>query len=91
MSNGSIWLIDHILSGATTPGQSEPGSNGSDGVLCIFQCSSITGAVPSDCLVFNPGHLLKEVSYSSAEIQSVYSSAPADWAVGSQRVIWVFA
>ena len=27
MSNSSIWLIDKTLSGATTPGQSEPGSN----------------------------------------------------------------
>ena len=35
MSNSSIWPIDKTLSGATTPGQSGPGSNGSDGVLRI--------------------------------------------------------
>ena len=29
----SIWPIDRILSGATTPGQNEPGSNGNKGVL----------------------------------------------------------
>ena len=28
MSNSSIWPIDRILSGATTPGQSRPGSDG---------------------------------------------------------------
>ena len=27
--------IDRILSGATTEGQSRPGSDGNDGVLCI--------------------------------------------------------
>ena len=27
MSNSSIWLLDRTLSGATTPGQSGPGSN----------------------------------------------------------------
>ena len=29
MSNNSIWTIDRTLSGAITPGQSGPGSNGS--------------------------------------------------------------
>ena len=51
MSNCSIWPIDKTLSGATTPGQSEPGSNGNEGVLHIPQSSSITGALLSDCLV----------------------------------------
>ena len=46
----SIWLIDRTLSGATTPGLSGPGSDGSKGVLCIPLSSSITGALPSDCL-----------------------------------------
>ena len=39
----SIWPIERTLSGATTPGQSGPGSNGNKGVLCIPQSSSITG------------------------------------------------
>ena len=39
------------LSGATTPGQSGPGSNGSEGVLRIPQSSRITGSSPSDYLV----------------------------------------
>ena len=67
------------LSGATTPGQSGPGSNGNKGVLHIPQSSSSTGASPSDCLVSYPGHSLGE-SYPSVEMQSVYSTAPADWA-----------
>ena len=51
MSNSSIWPIDKTLSGATTLGQSRPGSNGNERVLRIPQSSSITGATPSDCLV----------------------------------------
>ena len=77
----SIWPIDKTLSGATTPSQSGPGSNGNKGVLCIPQSSSITEASPSDCLVSYPGHLLGE-SYSSAEMQLMYS-APSDvWVHG---------
>ena len=54
MSNHSIWPIDRTLLGATTPGQSGPGSNGNKGVLRIPQSSSITGTSPSDCLVSYP-------------------------------------
>ena len=50
----SIWSIDRTLSGATIPGQSEPGSNGNEGVLCIPQGSSITETSPSDCLMSYP-------------------------------------
>ena len=78
MANSSIWLIDKTLSGATTPSQSVPGSNDNEGILCITQSCSITGTSPSDCLVSYPEHSLGE-SYPSAEMQSVYSPAPADW------------
>ena len=61
-------------------GQSEPGSNGNEGVRCIPQSSSITGTSPSDCLVSYPGHSLEAGGYASAEVQSVYSTAPNDWA-----------
>ena len=44
------------LSGATTLGQSGPGSNGNEGVLRIPQISSTAGTSPSDCLVSYPGH-----------------------------------
>ena len=47
----SLWRIDRTLSGATTPGQSRPESDGNKEVLCIPQSSSITRASPSDyCL-----------------------------------------
>ena len=75
-----------ILLGATTPGQSGPGSNGNEVVLCIPQSSSIIVASSSDGLVLYPGHSLGE-SYPSAEIQSVYSAAPADWVIVAEG--WV--
>ena len=68
----SIWCIDWILSGATTPAQSGPESDGNEGVC------HITGTSPSDCLVSDPGHLLGGGSYPSAEKQLVYSTAPAN-------------
>ena len=61
------------------PGQSGPGSNGNEGVLRIPQSSSIAGTSPSDCLVSNLGHSFG-FFYPTAEKQSVYSTAPADWA-----------
>ena len=39
------------LLGATTPGQSGPGSDGNEEVLPIPQSSSITGTSPSEYLV----------------------------------------
>ena len=35
MTKSSIWVIDKILSGATTPGQSWPESSGKEVVLHI--------------------------------------------------------
>ena len=35
MWNISIRPIDMIVFGSNTPGESEPGSNGSEGILCI--------------------------------------------------------
>ena len=79
----SSWPMDRTLSGATTPGQSGPRSDGNEGVLCIPQSSSITGTLPSDCLVSYPGHSLEE-SYPYSKMQSVYSTAPADCRSSSQ-------
>ena len=79
MSNSSIWPIDRTQSGATTPGQIGPGSNGYEGVPHNPQSRNITGASLSDCLVSYPRHSFVG-SYSLAEMQSVYSTAPADWA-----------
>ena len=53
-------------------------SDGNEGALNIPQSSSITGASPSDGLVSYPGHSSRD-SYHSAEIQSMYSTAPDDW------------
>ena len=44
-------LFDPLLSSATTPDQSGPGSDYNKGVLRIPQSSSITETFPSDCLV----------------------------------------
>ena len=69
----SIWSVDGILSGtttpdqgATTPGQSGPWSDGNEEILRIPESSSITGASSSDCLVSYPEHSLG-MSYPSAE------------------------
>ena len=59
--------IDRTLSGATTPGQSGPVSDGSEGVLCIPQSFNITGASPSDYLVSYQEHSLRE-SYPTVEM-----------------------
>ena len=77
MSSSSIWPIDTTVSGATILDQSEPRSNGNEGVLCISQSFSITGASASDFLVSYAEHLLGEF-YPSAEMQLVYSLAVAD-------------
>ena len=50
MSNISTWSIDMTLSGATTLGQSGPGSDGDKEAFHILQ-NSITVASPSDSLV----------------------------------------
>ena len=73
----SIWSIDKTLSGANTPSQSEPGSNGNERVLHIPQISK-AGASPSDGFISYPGHLLG-CSYPSVEMPLVYSTALPDW------------
>ena len=68
-----IWPIDGTQSDATTSSLSEIGSDGNEGMLRIPQSSSITEALPSDCIVSYPEHSLGE-SYPSAEKQLVYSA-----------------
>ena len=84
----SIWPVEKTLSGATTTGQSGPGSNGNKGLLRIPQSSSITDASPSDCLVSYTGHALGE-SYPEADIQLMYSTAPANWATNDDWYYFV--
>ena len=81
MSNISIWPINRTLSGATTTGYSGPGSNGNQEVLPIPQISQ-DGTAPSHSLMSYPGHthvVCVGGSYSSTEMQLVYSTAPVDW------------
>ena len=78
MSISSIRPIDRTLSGATTPGQSEPGSDANEGILHISQSSSITGVLPSDCLVSYLEHTCGGGSYPTEKKQLVYSTALAD-------------
>ena len=60
------------LSSATTLGQNGLGSNGNKGVLHIPQSFSITGALPSDCLI--------------SRTLIVGDLTPADWAKSSYEV-----
>ena len=76
--------MDRTLSGATTPGQSETESDDYKGVLRIPQSFSMTGGSPSDFLVSCPGYLFGE-SYSSAEMQLVYSTTLPNWAMYEPR------
>ena len=76
MSNNSIWPIDTILSGATTPSQSGPGSNGNEGVVHIPQSSSIPGASSSDCLMSYPGHLVEGGGFTPLQRCSRYILQP---------------
>ena len=93
MLNSFIWPINRFLSGATSAGQSEPGSDGNEKILCIRQSSSL--AIWLFSVI--SGHSLEE-SYFSAEMQSVYSAAPADWDMWNrepqqsrrQRFLFVF-
>ena len=72
------------LSGATTPSQRGPGSNGNEGVLCIPQSPSITGTSQSDLVSYRDTHW-GCVSYPSADVQSVYSPALSDWTIVFDR------
>ena len=61
-----------------TPGQSGPGSDGNEGVLCNPKSFRITETSSSDCLVSSRIFVWGGWSYPSAEMQSVYSKALAD-------------
>ena len=78
MLNSFIRPLDKTLSGATTPRLSERGSDGNEGVmwnsskLQHYWCLNIW-------LFIVIYRTIVGESYSSAEIQSVYSAAPAEW------------
>ena len=65
--------------------QRVPGSNGNEGLLHIPKTSRI-GALPSDSFVSYPWHsLVGEGFYSTAEMQSAYSTATTVWAEENRR------
>ena len=65
------------LKNTKTSGSTRPGSNGNEEVIYIPK-SSRTRASPSQCLKSYLIHVGRR-SYLSAEMQSVYSTAPAVW------------
>ena len=76
MSNSSIQPIDRTLSVATTPGQSGPGSNDKEGVVCIPQNSIITI------------RLFRVIIVDGLPLcgkLSMYSTNLADWAISEKR------
>ena len=87
MSNWSIWpcqVIPHR-------GLNGPRSDSNEGVLYIPQISSITWASPSDFSMSYQRHSLVGGFLAFADLQSVYSTAPADWSkkfwFGCDRVL----
>ena len=88
LSNSSIWPIDKTISGATSPVQSGPGSNGYEGVLHISQ-SFRTEASPSDCFVSYPGHSRGGgiLPLCRDAVGVFYSPPPADWA--RIKLVWI--
>ena len=72
-----IGTIDEILTGTTTLTQNGPGINHNEELLYIPQ-SYRTEASLSDAAYC---HTLFGGSYNSAEVQSVYFTAPADTVV----------
>ena len=71
-------------SGATTLGQSRPGSNDNEGVLRIPQSSSITGTSPSDCLVsYQDTHWEEGLTPLQRSSRCILQSQPT-----GQRTVW---
>ena len=73
----SIWPIDRLLSGATTPDQIGPEGDGNEGVLRIPQSSIFTRASLSDSLVSYPRHSLRgrDLLFCRGTVGVFYSSS----------------
>ena len=76
----SIWLIDRSLSGATTPGQSGPGSIGYEGVLHTPQKLQHYRSLTIRLFNVISRTLVGGVLPLCWEMPSVYSTAPVNWA-----------
>ena len=63
------------------------------GVMAMKGCFAFLKAPASQethhqiCLVSYTGHSLGAESYPSAEVQSMYSTAPADWAIQTKDIV----
>ena len=88
-----IWPIDWTLSGATTPGQVGPGSDGNERVLRIPQSSNIIGTIRLFSDISRTLDIGGGGSHPFAEKQLVYSTAQANWTILSflRLVIYVKA
>ena len=82
MSNSSIRPIDSTLAGTITPVQSGPGSDGRERGTPHSQSLTIR--------LFSITYMPLVEFYSSAEMQSVYSTAPADWAIHTLQIVKMF-
>ena len=78
-TNNSIWTGNGTVSVNTTPGQKDPRINDNEG-YSTFSKVLKTKASLTDSLVTCPEHSLCQ-SYPFVEIQSTYSTNPADCAV----------
>ena len=74
----SILPIDTTLSGATTPGQRGPGSDGNKGYSTFPKTPALLKPHHHHGLLSYLGHSLGWGSYPSAEKHSVWPTAPAD-------------
>ena len=84
----SVWPIDRTLSGATTLGQSGPRSDVNEGVLHIFQSSSMTRFSLSDCLVSYPGHLQRS-SQCILQPWVLVDHSSGEWVMKSVEFKWI--
>ena len=69
----SIWPIDKTLSGATTMGQSEPGSHDPEWVISIPESYKITRTFLLDCFVSYSWYSLEGI-LPLCKKQSVYNN-----------------
>ena len=76
----SVWPIGRTLSGATTLDHVHLGVMAMKRYSAIPQTPALLEPHNQICLVSYPEHPLGE-SYLSAEMRSVYSAAPVDWAL----------
>ena len=72
MSNCAILTIDRTLPDAIIPGLSGRGNDSNEGMFCIPQSSSITGASPADCLMSYSRHSLVGVLPLCRDVVGVF-------------------